>query len=192
MLSNGRSLQAVQYKPFHITLSDSFCDRIIKENESLDIIDGTVESKDKNRRSSKISWVPKDKFLIIHQELTKCIDSANKLYNFSLHEFESLQYSRYEEGDHYDWHIDTHSKPYHNGMIRKLSFTLCLNDEYEGGDFEICYPHPILDKTKRGETFKLKKSEMIVFPSNTWHKVNKITKGIRKSLVGWVVGRPFI
>ena len=99
MLSNGRSLQAVQYKPFHITLPDSFCDRIIKENESLDIIDGTVESKDKNRRSSKISWIPKDKF---PKELPQCIDSANKLYNFSLHEFESLQYSRYEEGDHYD------------------------------------------------------------------------------------------
>ena len=62
MLSNGRSLQAVQYKPFHITLPNSFCDRIIKENESLDIIDGTVESKDENRRSSKISWIPKDKF----------------------------------------------------------------------------------------------------------------------------------
>ena len=33
---------------------------------------------------------------------------------------------------------------------------------------------------------------MIIFPSNTWHKVDKITKGIRKSLVGWVVGKPFI
>ena len=66
-----------------------------------------------------------------------------------------------------------------------------LNDEYEGGDFEICYPHPILDKTKV-ETFKLKKGEMIVFPSHTWHKVNKVTKGIRKALVGWVVGKPFI
>ena len=184
MLSNGRSLQAVQYKPFHITLPNSFCDRIIKENESLDIIDGTVESKDENRRSSKISWIPKDKF---PKELPQCIDSANKLYNFSLHEFESLQYSRYEEGDHYDWHVDNHSKPYNNGMIRKLSFSICLNDEYEGGDFEICYPHPILDKTKV-ETFKLKKGEMIVFPSHTWHKVNKVTKGIRKTLVGWVVG----
>ena len=30
---------------------------------------------------------------------------------------------------------------------------------------------------------------MIVFPSHTWHKVNKVTKGIRKALVGWVVGK---
>ena len=184
MLSNGRSLQAVQYKPFHITLSDNFCNRVIKENESLDIIDGTVESKDKNRRSSKISWVPQDKF---PKELQQCIDSANKLYNFSLHEFESLQYSRYEEGDHYDWHVDNHSKPYNNGMIRKLSFSICLNDEFEGGDFDLGRPSPLTGKTNI-ETFKLKKGEMIVFPSHTWHKVNKVTKGIRKTLVGWVVG----
>ena len=184
MLSNGRSLQAVQYKPFHITLPDNFCNRVIKENESLDIIDGTVESKDKNRRSSKISWVPQDKF---PKELQQCIDSANKLYNFSLHEFESLQYSRYEEGDHYDWHVDNHSKPYNNGMIRKLSFSICLNDEFEGGDFDLGRPSPLTGKTNI-ETFKLKKGQMIVFPSHTWHKVNKVTKGIRKTLVGWVVG----
>ena len=184
MLSSGRSLLAVQYKPFHITLPDNFCNRIIKENESLDIIDGTVESKDKNRRSSKISWVPQDKF---PKELQQCIDSANKLYNFSLHEFESLQYSRYEEGDHYDWHVDNHSKLYNNGMIRKLSFSICLNDEFEGGDFDLGRPSPLTGKTNI-ETFKLKKGQMIVFPSHTWHKVNKVTKGIRKTLVGWVVG----
>jgi|TARA_B110000285_G_scaffold82079_1_gene94552 PKHD-type hydroxylase len=76
-------------------------------------------------------------------------------------------------------------------MIRKLSFTLCLNDEFEGGDFNICETHPISEKTKV-KSFTLKKGQMIIFPSHTWHKVNKITKGIRKSLVGWVVGRPFI
>jgi len=185
MLSSGKSLLAVQYNPFHITLPNNFCDRIIKENESLDIIDGTVESKDKEKRSSKISWVPKDKF---PNELHQCIDSANKLYNFSLHEFESLQYSRYEKNDHYNWHVDNHSKPYNNGMIRKLSFTVCLNDEFDGGNFDICRPSPLTDKTIV-QTFKLKKGEMIIFPSHTWHRVNKVTKGIRKSLVGWVVGK---
>ena len=184
MLSSGRSLQAVQYKPFHITLPDNFCNRVIKENESLDIIDGTVESKDENRRSSKISWIPKDKF---PKELPQCIDSANKLYNFSLKEFEPLQYTVYQKDDYYDWHIDNHSKPYNNGMIRKLSFTLCLNDEYEGGDFSICETHPISEKTNV-KSFALKKGEMIVFPSHTWHKVEKVTKGIRKALVGWIVG----
>ena len=41
----------------------------------------------------------------------------------------------------------------------------------------------------KDRTVALKKGEMIVFPSHTWHKVNKVTKGIRKALVGWVVGK---
>ena len=73
-------------------------------------------------------------------------------------------------------------------MIRKLSFTLCLNDEYEGGDFSICETHPISEKTKV-KSFSLKKGEMIVFPSHTWHKVHTVTNGILKALVGWVVGK---
>ena len=87
--------------------------------------------------------------------------------------------------------LDNHKEPYHNGMIRKLSFTLCLNDDYEGGDFSICETHPISEKTKV-KSFALKKGEMIIFPSHTWHKVNKVTKGIRKSLVGWVVGNQWL
>ena len=39
-------------------------------------------------------------------------------WNYSLKEFEPLQYTIYNKGDFYDWHIDTLD----NGMIRKLSF----------------------------------------------------------------------
>ena len=177
MLSNGRSLLAVQYKPFHITLPDNFCNRVIKENESLDIIDGTVESKDKNRRSSKISWVPQDKF---PKELQQCIDSANKLYNFSLHEFESLQYSRYEEGDHYDWHVDNHSKPYNNGMIRKLSFSICLNDEFEGGGLQIW-----------NDKIDAKKGRIVIFPSFAAHRVLEFDKKDRYTMITFIKGNTF-
>ena len=102
------------------------------------------------------------------------VQLANKEsnWNFSLKEFEELQYTIYNKGDHYNWHTDNHVKPYKNNTIRKLSFTLCLNDEFEGGDFKICEPHPITNKTKE-KTFKLKKGEMIIFPSNTWQKVSE-------------------
>jgi len=76
-------------------------------------------------------------------------------------------------------------------LIRKLSFTLLLNNDYTGGEFEICTPSP---KQKQNKYIKLNNNEigtMIVFPSFVWHKVNPIIKGIRKSLVGWIVGKPF-
>ena len=182
---NGRSLLAVQYNPFHISLTHNFCDDMIKTGDALNITNAKIKDGNNANRSSKVSWLEGENF---PNHLHQCIDSANKLYNFSLHEFEPVQYTIYEEGDHYDWHVDNHKEPYHNGMIRKLSFTLCLNDEYEGGDFNICETHPISEKTKV-KSFSLKKGEMIVFPSHTWHKVNKVTKGIRKALVGWVVGK---
>ena len=43
---------------------------------------------------------------------------------------------------------------------------------------------------KFNEVFK--KGTLIVFPSFTWHRVNPITKGHRKVLVGWLLGKPFV
>mgnify|MGYP001491850597 CR=1 FL=1 len=150
-----------------------------------------IISDEKGAKSLQVNPEPNGNAWFV--ENVQFVQSANteSNWNFSLKEFEELQYTLYNVGDHYDWHHDCHNKPYENKTIRKLSFTLCLNDEYEGGDFSICETHPISEKTKV-KSFALKKGEMIVFPSHTWHKVNKVTKGIRKALVGWVVGKPFI
>jgi PKHD-type hydroxylase len=184
MLSNGRSLLVEQYKIININESDTFCDEIIADGEQKIFENADVESENKEARSCKVSWINDKKY---QKLLSHYVILSNKSYNYSLKEFEDLQYTLYKKGDYYDWHIDTHDKPYPNGTIRKLSFTLCLNDEFEGGDFSICTPHPISSFTNK-ETFKLKKGEMIVFPSHVWHKVDKITEGTRKSLVGWIVG----
>ena len=42
------------------------------------------------------------------------------------------------------------------------------------------------------EKENMKKGSMIIFPSHIWHRVKPVTKGIRKSLVGWIVGNPFV
>ena len=72
-------------------------------------------------------------------------------------------------------------------LYRKLSFSLCLNqqgNDYSGGDFKI--------KTGAEEdSVKLNKGDMIVFPSFILHKVEPVTEGVRKSLVGWVTGPKF-
>ena len=174
---------------FHIIeniIPDHFCNDIIKTGESKLFENGKLSGGDIKNRSSKVSWINDKKF---QTPLSQFVQSANieSNWNFSLKEFEDLQYTIYNVDGHYDWHVDNHSKPYNNGMIRKLSFSICLNDEFEGGDFDLGRPSPLTGKTNI-ETFKLKKGEMIVFPSHTWHKVNKVTKGIRKTLVGWVVG----
>ena len=171
-------------------IPNHFCDKIIKDGELKTIEKAGIADGNNANRSSKISWL-KDKDL--QKTLSHFVQFANKESNwyFSLKEFESLQYTIYNEGDFYNWHTDQHLKPYKNNTVRKLSFTLCLNDEYEGGDFEICDPHPEPDLSKT-TTFTFKKGSIIVFPSHVWHRVKPVTKGIRKSLVGWVVGNQWL
>jgi len=174
---------------FHIReniVSDDFCNEIIENGEAKIFENAKLSGGDINNRSSKVSWINDKKF---QTPLSQFVQSANteSNWNFSLKEFEELQYTLYNVGDHYDWHHDCHNKPYENKTIRKLSFTLCLNDEYEGGNFSIWDADPRKKEIKT-KTIKLKKGEMLVFPSHLWHKVDKVTKGTRKVLVGWVVG----
>ena len=58
--------------------------------------------------------------------------------------------------------------------------SIILNDDFEGGDFEIY-----------GEESELPKGSVIVFPSFIEHRVAPVIKGTRYSLVAWFVGPPF-
>ena len=169
----------------------SLCDKIIADGEDKNISEATIQDGDKSNRKSKVSWLDDN---TLKTSLINLITIANteSNWNFDITEFEPLQYTIYNKGDHYDWHIDTHAKPYDNGLIRKLSFTMCLTDDYEGGEIELSQPHPISSKTQYFKLDKVfKRGTMIIFPSHVWHKVHEVTKGTRKVLVGWVVGKQF-
>ena len=69
---------------------------------------------------------------------------------------------------------------------------LFLNEDYEGGEFEIANPNPKGINQNIKFTDKFTTGTIITFPSFMWHKVHPITKGTRKVLVGWIVGPSFI
>ena len=98
--------------------------------------------------------------------------------------YESLQLAEYSEGDFFDWHLD-----FGNGFSskRKLSLSIQLSnsDEYEGGDLQF-----LLGGNKT-ENAPREKGTVIVFPSFILHRVTPITKGVRKSIVGWISGKPY-
>ena len=180
----------------HITekaLTESQIDYIISFGEKIKLQNAEVFDGDNSEkvRKTKVSWI-KEEELSKKYPLVDIITKANQKagWNFQLTGFEPFQYSIYEKGDHYNWHIDSHARPYDNGLIRKLSFTLCLSDDYKGGTFELCRPNPKPEK-HMFKKFELKKGTMIIFPSFCWHKVNPVLEGVRKTLVGWVVGKPF-
>jgi PKHD-type hydroxylase len=159
----------------------------------------------KDKRNSKNAWIPTTHWtagFIWHY-----IERANRenfLYDIRNIDGESMQYTQYGEGEFYGWHNDaglsSQYKPvsvgnHHEGrandfvnenleLVRKLSFTVQLSDsdEYEGGNVQF------LDESNNSYFAPRKKGSVVIFDSRTQHRVLKVTKGVRKSLVGWVVG----
>lgn len=161
-------------------------------------IGGTTDSDDESLlkyRSSKVNFINYSKeYSWLFEKLNKIVEKVNEeYYNFDLNGYDFVQYSEYyaNENGHYDYHVDMMmdiipQKDY-DFLYRKLSFSLCLNQQdtdYFGGDFKI--------KTGAEDvSVKLNSGDMLLFPSFILHKVEPVTEGVRKSLVGWVVGPKF-
>jgi PKHD-type hydroxylase len=180
-------------KVYHIvnnSITQELCSNIISQGESKELKTGEILDGKQFNRSSKVSWIENRH---LELQLMQSIRLANRKadWDFSLAEFEPFQYTVYNKDDFYNWHIDSLSEPYDNGYIRKLSFTLSLNDNYEGGAFDITVPNPKEDDNEK-YTIDLrgfKPGTLLVFPSFMWHRVNKVRKGTRKVLVGWTLGK---
>ena len=184
-LKNNHCVSIAKFSP-------QYCDEIIQKADKLPIAEAAIQDGNQDNRSSNVAWIKENQQL--YKDLEKTILEHNKSagWNYDLKEFEPFQYTIYNEDDHYDWHIDSHTDPYPNGFIRKLSFTLCLNEDYEGGEFEIANPNPKGINQNITFTDKFTTGTIITFPSFMWHKVHPITKGTRKVLVGWIVGPSFV
>ena len=69
-------------------------------------------------------------------------------------------------------------------LVRKLSFSIQLSspEDYEGGNLQL------LDEGGQSYIIPRQRGCIVLFDSDTQHRVLKVTKGTRKSIVGWVVG----
>jgi len=136
------------------------------------------------------------------------VERANRenfLYDIKNIDGESLQYTMYSTGEFYNWHHDAGVmglyKPQAVGnkdndalvqdflnknieSVRKLSIVLQLSDPetYDGGNLEL------IDESGESYIAPRLRGTVIIFDSRTQHRVLPITRGVRKSIVGWVVG----
>ena len=143
-----------------------------------------------NVRKSQHCWIPSTHWIGgFWWHFIKMANKDNFLYDISDIENDLIQYTQYNKGDFYKWHTDMDicdiNEP--DQLVRKLSFTLQLTneDEYTGGNLEFA------DFDDSSYTFSVPKSRgtVIVFDSRVPHRVTPVESGIRKSLVGWVVGK---
>ena len=161
--------------------------------------------KDEYWRKSKNTWVPSGHWIggWIWYYVNK-INRENFRYDIVDIDDGHMQYTHYAPGEYYNWHPDSDLDLCYTPKVvpgiganssednvilqgeytRKLSFTLQLTDpkDYTGGELEF------IDNSNQRFMAPKTRGTLVVFDSRVRHRVRKVRSGLRKSIVGWVVG----
>jgi len=168
-------------------LTDKFCTQLIKEyskkkHTKLPPIignnDGTIN---KEIRDVSRLMLPQNKG--IGGVLTSTALNANHYWwQYNITHSNQTEFLMYEPGGRYTSHVDTFHA--HTDETRKLTALAFLNDNFEGGKFFLnASGTPFYPPQKAGT--------VLVFPAYMVHGVEPVTKGIRYSVVTWMVGPYF-
>ena len=137
-------------------------------------------------RSSNIHWLNTDHWIagmmahFVHQ-------ANNNSFEYDLYAWsDKIQYTVYDgPGTGYTWHSDQRPSTFYENMWRKLSISLCLSSDYEGGELQIITYQNYL------QTYKMQCGDAVIFSSDMMHRVRPLKSGKRISLVGWMAGPKF-
>ena len=176
---------------FDNAVDSKTCNKIIKLAEKQWETATTKGKNAKEKRKTNISWTSEQ---WIYDLVFSYMTSANTQagWNFEVDAAEAMQIGKYSKGCFYDYHqdgdgvttYDTPENNWTNNKTRKLSMSILLNEDYEGGDFKFYDDEQIALKGKA-------KGSILVFPSYMQHCVEEVTKGNRYSLVVWFLGPKF-
>ena len=145
---------------------------------------GTYDTK---MRITTISWIPfkamPDMYRIIEKAMLQV--NGNHFGYEGMRLTEIAQFTEYPKGGFYDWHMDAEMNCQFEPPVRKISMTILLSDpsEFTGGDLEFM--------AEGNKPPQLLQGQAIFFCSLIRHRVAKVKKGIRRSLVMWFGGPPF-
>ncbi len=95
--------------------------------------------------------------------------------------FARIMLNRYGEGMEYGSHVDA---AYIDGVRTDLSCTLFLSgpEDYDGGDL-------VIDSAGAEDRVKLAAGSLVLYPSTSLHRIEKVTRGARIACVGWIKSR---
>jgi PKHD-type hydroxylase len=158
-----------------------------KEEAQVGHKDGNKGKYDVKMRITTISWIP---FKAL-PEMYKTIERSMKQVNGNHFGYEGMmiteqaQFTEYPKGGFYDWHMDAEVNCQFEPPVRKISMTILLSPphEFEGGDLEFM--------AEGNKPPQLLQGQAIYFCSLLRHRVAKVKKGVRRSLVMWFGGPPF-
>jgi PKHD-type hydroxylase len=182
------------WQMWHKNFSKELCGNIIEEGLKIDPVDAVVGfqnySSNNSVRKSTVRWIDRrhPKLNWLFGELTNYFHIANhNAFGVELWNLNEIQFTEYTEENQgfYDWHNDVN---WDDGRCvhRKLSLIIQLTDPetYSGGELEI---QPLYLSAPPSKDVK-DQGTIVVFPSFLMHKVNRVTRGKRYSLVAWIEG----
>ena len=181
-----------EYWFFEQEIDEKTCNEIIKlanDWQPAEVIANLNQKgiTSKNQRITDIAWCDEQ---WVYELVWHYLHTANKNsnWNFKIDSCETMQIGKYSKDGHFKFHKDgngftrfDNGNPHTHGKTRKLSMSIILNDDFEGGEFDFF----------DSDTISTKRGTVIVFPSYIMHRVKPVTKGTRYSLVTWFCGEPF-
>ena len=119
----------------------------------------------------------------IHDKVHKAVKRVNKdLWGYAGDYSDYHEVYRYTPGDFFDWHMDLGE-----GELAKRKVTTLIQltspSKYAGGELELF--------ANMTHTASKRRGTLVIYPSYVMHRVTKVTEGMRYSLGGEIIGRPF-
>jgi hypothetical protein len=168
-------------------ISEGFCKRIIAEyskpeiEKELPYIGGGSDHVNLDIRNVQRLQMPL--FAGIGATLTAIgLQVNHQVWQYHITHSNQSEFLMYDIHGKYETHTDTfHAR---SNETRKLTVLAFLNDDFEGGKFYIQNSHERMYPQQTPGT-------VLIFPSFMPHGVEPVTKGIRYSVVTWMVGDYF-
>ena len=106
-----------------------------------------------------------------------------KTYQFDLIDEFTYFVNKYENDLEVSWHKDeneTLQRIFDKEPANRVSVSIGLNTEYEGGEFEL--------ESWGGRTVRIDRGTAVIFCGHELHKAHPVHKGVRYSLTAWRKG----
>ncbi len=171
-------------------ISKEFCKKLINEyakpevKKELPFIgNGTDLKNNINLNIRNVQRLQLPLFVGIGATLTAIgLQVNNEVWQYHITHSNQSEFLMYDIHGKYETHVDT----FHSRLneTRKLTVLAFLNDDFEGGKFYIQNSHQRFYPQQTPGT-------VLIFPSFMPHGVEPVTKGIRYSIVTWMVGNYF-
>ena len=185
-----KSLLAITLAPIFTPEQCRLVIKVGQEQESEEAKVGVTRNEPQpviKKRISTVSWIP----FKAMPEMYKTVERSMLQANGNHFGYEGMtitelaQFTEYPKGGFYNWHMDAEVNCQYEPPVRKISMTILLSNpsEFEGGDLEFM--------TEGNKPPQLMQGQAIFFCSLLRHRVIKVKKGIRRSLVMWFGGSPF-